>query len=218
MRVIAVNGSPRKQWNTATLLQKALEGAASTGAQTELIHLYSLNYKGCVSCFSCKRKGGVSGRCAMRDGLSGVLEKIIGCDVLLLGTPIYFGNITGAMQSFLERLLFSGMTYNAENSSVFPGRLSSAFFYTMNVPAETMERSGYPALFERYQFLLGRLGGPSEVLVSNDTYQFDDYSRYEASRFDEEHKARVRAERFPADCQRAFELGVRLAGNGAKAG
>ncbi|XWX63056.1 flavodoxin family protein [Desulfitobacterium sp. AusDCA] len=48
MKVIAINGSPRKNKNTATLLNKALEGA-----ETELIHLYDLNYKGCVSCFAC---------------------------------------------------------------------------------------------------------------------------------------------------------------------
>ena len=44
MKIMAFNGSPRKQWNTATLLGKALEGAASQGAETELIHLYDLDY------------------------------------------------------------------------------------------------------------------------------------------------------------------------------
>lgn len=58
MKIIALNGSPRKKWNTATLLQKALEGAVSQGAITELIHLYDLNYKGCISCFACKTLGG----------------------------------------------------------------------------------------------------------------------------------------------------------------
>ncbi|MCK9558405.1 MAG: NAD(P)H-dependent oxidoreductase, partial [Candidatus Cloacimonetes bacterium] len=42
MNIIAFNGSPRKSWNTATLLNKALEGATSAGAETELIHLYDL--------------------------------------------------------------------------------------------------------------------------------------------------------------------------------
>ncbi|MCO5381118.1 MAG: flavodoxin family protein [Methanosarcina barkeri] len=57
MKVIAINGSPRKKWNTATLLEKALEGAVSEGAETEIIHLYDLNFKGCTSCFACKLKG-----------------------------------------------------------------------------------------------------------------------------------------------------------------
>ena len=46
MKVIAINGSLRKKWNTATMLEKALEGTASEGAETELIHLYDLNFKG----------------------------------------------------------------------------------------------------------------------------------------------------------------------------
>jgi multimeric flavodoxin WrbA len=56
MKVIALNGSPRKKWNTATLLKHAVDGAASNGAETELIHLYDYNYKGCISCFACKVK------------------------------------------------------------------------------------------------------------------------------------------------------------------
>jgi len=82
----------------------------------------------------------------------------------------------------------------------------------MNVPADTMERMGYTVLFERYKYLLERLGGPSEILVSNDTYQFDDYAKYEASMFNEEHKTRVRTEQFPVDCEKAFGMGARLAG------
>ena len=54
MKLLAINGSPRKRWNTATLLEKALEGAASRGAETELVHLYDIDFKGCVSCFACK--------------------------------------------------------------------------------------------------------------------------------------------------------------------
>jgi len=65
MKVMAINGSPRKNWNTATLLEKALEGAASEGAETEIVHLYDLEFKGCTSCFACKLKGGKSlARCS----------------------------------------------------------------------------------------------------------------------------------------------------------
>ena len=56
MKAIAINGSPRRNWNTDTLLKKALKGADSVGAETELIHLYNLNFKGCNSCFFCKIK------------------------------------------------------------------------------------------------------------------------------------------------------------------
>jgi len=99
MRIIALNGSPRKDWNTATLLQKALEGATSQGAETELHHLYELNYRGCVSCFACKVRNGSSyGKCAVRDELSAILENIETVDAILLGSPIYFGTATGEMK------------------------------------------------------------------------------------------------------------------------
>lgn len=109
---IAINGSPRKKGNTATLLEHTLAGAASRGAETELIHLYDLDYKGCTSCFACKLKGGKSyGKCAMLDGLTPVLEKIARADALFLGSPIYLGMVTGEMRSFMERLLFLNLTY-----------------------------------------------------------------------------------------------------------
>ena len=60
MRAIAVNGSPRKNWNTASLLEHALSGATKDGAETELVHLYDLDFKGCISCFACKKIGGKS--------------------------------------------------------------------------------------------------------------------------------------------------------------
>lgn len=212
MKVIAVNGSPRKIGNTAILLQEALRGAETKGAETELINLYELDFRGCYSCFACKRKGSLcNGVCAIKDDLRGVLEKILNCDVLLLGSPIYFANVTGEMCSFLERLLFPSLSYNTGDRSVFQGKIDSAFVYTMNVTEEQMKQMNYEAIFKRNQALLELFHGQSEIFICNDTYQFKDYSMYEASKFDGVHKAQVKAEQFPIDCQKAFDLGSRLA-------
>ena len=84
------------------LLESALKGAASAGAETELINLYDLDYKGCRSCFECKRLGGSSyGKCAVRDGLSPVLESFAHADAAVFGSPLYFWNVTGELRSFL---------------------------------------------------------------------------------------------------------------------
>lgn len=211
MKVIAINGSPRRNRNTATLLQKALDGAKSIGAETELIHLYDLQFKGCTSCLACKRKNSkLAGHCAMKDDLAYCLEKVLECDVLLLGSPVYFNNLTGEMLCFLERLLFPNLSYNTGSQSLFRGKMSSGFIYTMNVPEETMKQRNYEAVFQQYKHALQMFGGTSEILIANDTYQFDDYSKYEASKYDEKHKAQVRAEQFPITCQQAFDMGVRL--------
>ena len=83
--ILAFNGSPRLNGNTASMLQAALDGAASTGAETKLIQLYPLKFKGCVSCFSCKIKGGRHGFCAMKDELSPVLEQMANAEALIFG-------------------------------------------------------------------------------------------------------------------------------------
>ena len=212
MKVIAVNGSPRKTWNTATLLNKALEGAKSAGAETEIVHLYDLKFTGCTSCFSCKRKGNANpGICAYQDGLSDCLERIEKCDVLFLGSPIYIGGITGAMHSFVERLFFPALTYNVGRASIFRGRVSSCFFYTMGAPEERAKAQNYDAIFQFNEMRLRTLNGTSEHLASYNTYQFDDYSKHDATSFDEGEKARIKAEVFPLDCRKAFEIGARLA-------
>jgi multimeric flavodoxin WrbA len=203
MKVIAFNGSPRKKWNTATLLEKALEGASSQGAETELIHLYDLSYKGCISCFSCKIKNGKSyGRCAVKDDLKPILNKVHDADAIILGSPIYFGMPTGVIRSFMERLLFQYLIYDENHSFLFKRSIPTGLIYTMNYDRTLM---GIEMTFKR-------CFGAAETLMVTDTYQFDDYSKYETSAFDEAKKAQRRREVFPEDCRKAFEMGVRFAG------
>ena len=213
MKAIAVNGSPRKDWNTATLLQHALHGAASQGAETKLVHLYDYDYKGCVSCFSCKLKNGDSyGKCATRDDLRPILAEATEGAAIIVGAPIYLGSITGMTKSFLERLLFPYLVYDQNHSSRFKGKLPTGFIYAMGANESRAESAGYPQSFRLMEGVLGRTFVSSEDLVVSDTYQFDDYSQYETSGFDVEGKKKRRQEVFPQDCKLAFEMGARLVG------
>ena len=213
MKIMAFNGSPRKQWNTATLLGKALEGAASKGAETEIIHLYDLDYKGCISCFACKTIGGKSyGRCAVQDDLAPVFNRIEQAGAIVLGSPIYWGTVTGEMKSFMERLLFQYTTYTDPPGSLFPNKIGTGFIYTMNVTEEIMKEWGYAVNFNRNEATLRRILGGSEYMCSFDTYQFDDYSKVLATRFDPAKKKQRHEQVFPLDRQKAFEMGVRLVG------
>lgn len=209
MKVIAVNGSPRKKNNTATLLEHALNGAASVGAETETVHLNDLNFKGCISCFACKRKNGHPGKCAVKDDLSPVLEKIAKADGLVLGSPIYLADVTAAARAFIERLIFPNISYDDYAQSYFEGRLPSVMIYTMNVPESYGEM--YTYVYEALESSFQRcLKGETFSLKSYDTRQFDDYSKYFAANFDEKKKADVHQTQFPEDCRAAFELGVKL--------
>ena len=212
MKVMAINGSPRKKWNTGTLLAKALKGAANHGADTELVHLYDLRFTGCTSCFACKTRGGRSyGECAVKDDLKPIFKKIEAADALILGSPIYFGIVSGEMRSFMERLLFPHFTYTDPPQSLFPKKIPTGFIYTMNVTEELMKEWGYEQLFGNNQRLLQMVFGASESICSFDTYQFKDYAKVVADRFDPEEKARRRREVFPQDCDKAFAMGARFA-------
>ena len=211
MKVLAINGSPRKKWNTATLLGKALEGAASRGAETELVHLYDLDFKGCTSCFACKLKGGKSyGKCAMKDGLTPVLEKLADADAFLLGSPIYFGTVTGEMRSFMERLLFQYLTYTRPPGSLFDRKIATAFIYTMNVSEEMMKEHHYPLHMGLNENYLTRIFGQAESLCSFETLQFEDYDKVVFNYFDPEERRERHRTVFPVDCRKAFELGASL--------
>lgn len=211
MKIIAINGSPRKKDNTATLLNKALEGAASKGAETEIINLYDFNYKGCKSCFACKLINGNSyGQCCINDEMSPILKKIKNADAIILGSPIYLGGITGEMKSFMERLIFPYLVYDENYSSLFPKRISVGLIYTFGVNEEKLEQIKWKEPLKYNEFLMERFFGETESLFVTDTYQFDDYSRYVATAFNVSEKLKRRKEVFPQDCEKAFELGKRL--------
>lgn len=210
--VIAINGSPRKTWNTATLLEHALKGAKSDGAKTELVHLYDLDYKGCTSCFACKLKGGKSyGKCAVNDDLTPVLERIAGADAFILGSPVYLGTATGEMRSFLERLVFPYLVYDREHSSLFPKKIPTAFIHTMGADEGWAKEMGFDVPIRLTELLLGRIFGASETLLVTDTLQFDDYAKYVSSAFDPAAKAQRHKEVFPEDCRKAYDLGMKIA-------
>lgn len=215
-KVVILNGSPRKNFNTAKLLKEAQKGAESVGAQTEYYNLYDINFKGCVSCFACKRKGNNTNCvCALKDDLRPILEQCIQADAVIIGSPVYFSYPTGEFRSFLERFLFPVHTYlvdkeNGGLKSLRPKTIPVGVVFTMNCPKEWMEQYNYPTILNDNVKSLEHVFGYSEALYSCDTYQFIDYSKYDVDLFDEKHKAQVRDTQFPKDLNAAFEMGKRL--------
>ena len=209
MKAIAINGSPRKGWNTEKLLKEALRGAESVGAETKLVQLYDLNYTGCKSCFACKKQGAESYQCVIKDDLAPVIEEIVPADALFLGSPIYFGDITGQMVCFIERFGFPLLSYDDYTKRLFDGKINAALFLTMNAP-EVFYKSNMEQSLKNRAGILERLGGKVEVYAAYDTYQFSDYSKYHTGVFDEVHKRKVREEQFPKDLEAAYEIGRRL--------
>ncbi|MGZ7194332.1 MAG: flavodoxin family protein, partial [Halobacteriota archaeon] len=164
------------------------------------------------SCFSCKLKNGESyGRCAVNDELTPVLKKVEEADAIILGSPIYLGTDTGEMRSFMERLIFPYLVYDVKHSTLFKKKIRTGLIHTMGAPEDQMKLMGVDRHLNLVEMLMSRTFGEAESLFVTDTYQFDDYSKYESSRFNVEKKAERRREEFPKDRKRAFEMGVRFA-------
>lgn len=212
VKAFFINGSPRKNFNTAQLLQKAMEGAREAGAEVEMVNLYdrNLNYKGCMSCFACKVKGGKKGVCSFPDDLKPIMERAMEADVLVCGSPVYCGYPTAGLRAFMERLIFPAVNYADFRHSVINKPKRSATIFTMNCPDEEMYRANnYHILMDTNAHQLGMFG-PTEVLYSFDTYQFNDYSRYDAEGLPAEWKAEKHRTQFPLDLDAAYNLGRRL--------
>ena len=172
-KIYAINGSPRKNKNTATLLDKVLEGAKKSNPNilTERIDLYGLKYTGCLSCFACKRKGGASyGKCAVRDDLYEVLEKLRDADALVFGSPIYYRTITGQLHSFYERFFFPYMQYKHGYPNLVQKKIPTACIYTMNVKKEEMLADGYLEYMKLFEIFLENYFQKPLILHSFNTY------------------------------------------------
>ena len=210
MKLLAVNGSPRKQWNTAQLLTQVVEGAREAGAEAELVHLVDLKYTGCKSCFACKKIGGPSyGRCVLKDELRPVLDRAHEAEVLVLGTPFYICAESAFMRAFEERLWFQYLLYSTVKPPLSPRKKATALVYTMNVREEDMPAYGKDKIVAKAKELMERQFAPCEVFLSCDTLQFDDYSQYDTDMWDEAAKRRRHETVFQDELRRAREMGRR---------
>ncbi len=192
------------------MLKAAQKGAESAGAETEYIDLFDLTYTGCRSCLACKRKNAERCKCFWKDDLSPLIEKIFAADALIIGSPIYLGDITSQVHALIERLHFCALSYD-DYSNYFTGKVDLGIILTMNAP-KTFYNIAYRKKAKEVMQGFRALNGSAEVYACCDTLQVADYSRYDMASFSEEHKKEMRQKQFPKDLQNAFEMGYRLSG------
>ena len=206
-KIVAINCSPRSTWNTATLVREAAKGAEAQGAEVEIIDLYKLEkFTGCVSCFGCKLPDNL-GKCICKDGLAPVLEAIRNADGLIIGSPNYLGDVTAGFRALYERLIFQCLTYNTEVRSYNKKQIPVLMIMTSNAAEAFYPQIGYDEMLKRYQ---GTFVGPTKILISSDTLQVKDYSRYNWTMFNPEAKKARHEAVFPEDKQKAFNLGAQM--------
>ena len=170
MKVLALNGSPRKNGNTATLLEKVLSPLIEAGWETEIVQIGGQKIQGCRGCLKCAEKK--NRRCVFdNDILNGVLEKMLAADAMILGTPCYFTDMSAEMKALVDRAGFVAFV----NGGLFQGKIGAAVV--------AVGRGGATHAFDsiNHMFLMSRMlvpgstywnmgYGSNEKDVLNDSY------------------------------------------------
>ena len=209
-KIIIIDGGPRKSFNTASMLNKFAEGAASVSDQIEVktVRLYDLQYRGCMACMACKLRGMSSNVCKFKDAITPILQEVAEADGLVMGSPIYFSEVTAQLRAFLERLIFPWLSY-ADFSLTAPKQMPVVLTYTMNANPE--QAKGIYQCMSLIENCLERGFGEVEHVDAYNTYQVKNYDRYELDAFPEPMKRQYRDEHWEQDMQHAFDAGKRMA-------
>jgi len=102
LKIYAFLGSPRKEGNTAALLEAVLQEAKRQGHETELIYLVGKKISGCMECFACQKVRDEPG-CAIKDDMRELFSKILSADCILMATPVFGWSFSWLMKTFLDR-------------------------------------------------------------------------------------------------------------------
>ncbi|MDR2891841.1 MAG: flavodoxin family protein [Deltaproteobacteria bacterium] len=213
MNILAINGSPRRHWNSELILEHALQGAQSGGeAQGEIAQLYPMRYSGCLGCYACKRKPNQATICQFKDPLTPLLQKAQQADVLLLSTPVYFFRESAGMCAFIERLLYPWTGFFKEGyASKRPKPLTVGLFYTMAGTEQTVPEHGHEHFADSTDVFFSFHFPGYERLMAYETLHTEDYNAVELDVFDPVARRKSREERFIKDCTQARAIGASLA-------
>ena len=141
MKVLLINGSPRRKGNTFVALSEAAKTLESNGIETEIVQIGVKPVRGCIACGQCKAKQ--LGQCAFDDDICNrIAEKLDSIDALIVGSPVYYGQPNGSVLSLIQRLFYSAgeKVENKPAAAVCVCRRggASAAFTTMNLPFQMM--------------------------------------------------------------------------------
>lgn len=100
-RVLILSGSPRRGGNSNLLCDALMQGAQEAGHETEKVYLRDVALHPCLACYGCRGKG----VCVQKDGMEGLLKKMLAADVLVLATPVYFYAMDAQMKMMIDRTL-----------------------------------------------------------------------------------------------------------------
>ena len=158
MKIVCLLGSPRLKGNSAAMAKRFCEVAEKVGAEVKTYALNKLTYRGCQACMACKTK---LDRCVLEDDLTNVLDDVRNAEVLVMASPIYYGEVSSQLKGFIDRTFsFLKPDYTTNPSRLNPGK-KLVFIQTQGQPDE----SQFADVFPRYEFFFKWYGFNDNYLV-----------------------------------------------------
>lgn len=148
MKIVTLLGSPRSSGNSASIANRFTESAVQLGAESRTYELNRLSYRGCQGCYACKK---TLDHCVLNDDLSEVLTAVQEADLVVLATPVYYGDITAQLKGFIDRS-FSYLKPDYLTNPQ-PSRLSNKKLVFVQVQGNPDEKL-FADIFKRYEVFL----------------------------------------------------------------
>lgn len=186
MKIVGIMGSPRKQGNTAFLLNKVMEGAKAAGAETVVFQPNQMNIRGCQACELCKTKG----RCVIIDDMQEIYRAIDEADVVVLASPVYMWGMSAQLKLVVDRLY---AYFNADHTSAIQRPVKLGLVFTQ----QREDPQGFADYFQSVAGIMKLIGFQPvpEILVSSGLFAYG------------------QAEKNPALVKSAVEYGRKLIAN-----
>lgn len=159
MKVVGFLGSPSATELSSAMAARFLETADSLSAEVQVFDLYKLNYSRCQGCMSCKDIG----HCVLEDDLTEVLEAVRDADVLLMASPLHYGDVTYKLRAFIERtncFIEGDYLTSSQPSGLRPGK-KLVFILAQERPDERLFKDTY----SRYEYFLRWCGFHDNHLI-----------------------------------------------------
>ena len=164
MRVLLINGSPRREGNTFLALSEIAKVLEQEGIESEIVGVGTRAVRGCIACNTCKQHG--DNRCVFGDDICNeVSARMAECDAVIVGSPVYYGQPNGTVLSLMQRMLYSAEKYfegkPAAAVAVCRRGGATAAFQTLQMPFQMMNM---PVVTSQYwNIVYGREAGQAAL-------------------------------------------------------
>ncbi|MBP5561529.1 MAG: flavodoxin family protein [Muribaculaceae bacterium] len=164
MKVLLINGSPRREGNTYLALSEVAKTLEKNGIEAEIVHIGMKPVRGCIACNQCQERQ--LGRCVFDDDIcNGVAAKLAAADALVVGSPVYYGQPNGSLLSLMQRMFYSNSAaaFNKPAAAVTVCRRggATAAFEALNMPFQMLNM---PVVTSQYwNIVYGRAEGEAAL-------------------------------------------------------